>query len=116
MPDIKKYIKYKKEQEQIFKNLFNILNTDEIILYDIDTNKEKQQQIYNLIDNIKRYYPSSGISGINKKKCKRPYLSIIKYLMKLNNYNIITTDFSIYVSKEYSIRTKKYKFIKEIID
>lgn len=112
MPDVKKHIKFKKEQEQIFKSLNDILNTNELILYDIDNNKEKQQQIYDLINDIKKYYPSSGISGINQKICKRPYLSIIKYLMKLNNYNIITTDYSIYVSKEYSIRTKKYKFIK----
>ena len=39
-------------------------------LYDLDNNKELQDNIMNLVDNIIKYYPSSNCNGINKKNVK----------------------------------------------
>ena len=55
MPKQKKEIKYKKEQEEIIQKMITILDATNktFILYDIDNDEEKQEQIYNLIDDIK---------------------------------------------------------------
>ena len=90
-----KSILYKKEQDDLVDKIINILELDDensIILYNLDNNKIKQDKILELIPEIRKYYSFSTIIGASEPtKAKRPYLSIIRQLLKskykLNNYD-----------------------------
>ena len=85
MPKQKKEIKYKKEQEEIIQKMITILDATNktFIFYDIDNDEEKQQQIYNLIDDIKKYFSSYNIGGLKEpNRYKRTWLSIVRQLLK----------------------------------
>ena len=71
-----KGVKYKKEQHEVLENLLNILNYNNdytFYLYDLDNNKNLQESIISLSNEIKKYYPASSCIGVNNQKCKRPY-------------------------------------------
>jgi hypothetical protein len=114
MVDIKKQLKYKNEQEKLLNKLLEILNYNNdytFYLYDLDNKKELQESIIGLSDDIIKYYPSSICTGINGKNCKRPYLSIIKYILKFHNKEFYTKDYRLNIEDEKNIRTIKYKII-----
>ena len=106
---------YKEQQYNIVDNLINILNLDEdngITLYDLDNNEDKQKEIMDLIPEIKKYFRFDSINGIKKTETvKRPYLSIIRCILKLK-YNILLTDFRMERDNK-KIRTTKYIFLKK---
>lgn len=108
---------YNKEQDDILQKMMDILELDKensITLYELDKNSEKQQNILNLLPNIRKYFSLSFVKGVkNPKLLKRPWLSLIKQLLK-NNYNIISTDFRMIIDNN-KIRTKKYIFIQKTI-
>jgi len=55
-------------------------------LYELDNNKEKQNKIMELIPNIRKYFSYKNVIGIaNPEKCKRPYFSIIKFILHENS-------------------------------
>lgn len=113
MVDIKRNIKYKKEQIIVLNKLLEILNYNNdyiFYLYDLDNNINLQNTILDLTNEIKEYYPSSKCNGINGKKCKRPYLSIIKFLLKIHNKELYRMDHIIKINNK-NIRTIKYKII-----
>ena len=112
MPDIKKNIKFKEEQQEIINKLFQILGDKRFILYELDNNEKKQKEIIELGEDIKKYYSCSTCRGINIPDCKRPYLSIIRFLLKKNGYEFYSKDYSINQGddKKY-IRTKKYNIV-----
>ena len=88
MVDKKKKNKYKQEQQEILDKLLTVLNYNNdytFYLYDLDNKTKLQESIINLSDDIRKYYPSSSCMGVNGKKCKRPYLSIIRYILKFHN-------------------------------
>ena len=115
MPSIKKIIKYEKQQAEILDKIINILELDDensTTLYELDTNKNKQNAIENLTNDIKKYFSVSFVKGIqNPNLLKRSWLSIIKQLLK-KEYNIISSDYRI---SEQKIRTKRYFFMKKVI-
>ena len=114
MVDIKKEHKYKKEQEDLLNKLLLILNYNNdytFYLYDLDNKIELQESIISLSDDIKKYYPASSCIGINGQNCKRPYLSIIKYILKFHNKEFYTMDYRLEIEDKKNIRTKKYKII-----
>ncbi len=114
MPDKKKLLKYKKEQQEILDKLLNILNYNNdhtFYLYDLDNKAELRENILGLSDDIIKYYPSSSCMGVNGKKCKRPYLSIIRYILKFHNKELYFMDFTLEIDNKKTIRTKKYKII-----
>lgn len=104
---------YKKEQEDIMNKIINILELDDdhsTTLYEMDNNLEMQNKITTLIPDIKKYFSSSYIDGIKApSRIKRPYLSIIKHIVKLK-YNIYNSDCRIIVDGK-KIRTTRYVFI-----
>lgn len=106
---------YKNEQENILQQLITILNLDNdnsITLYDLDNNEIKQQDILNLLPNIRKYFSLSFVKGVkNPELLKRPWLSIIKQLLK-KKYDIISHDYRMNINNE-KIRTKRYIFIKK---
>ena len=105
---------YKKEQEEIVDKIITILdleNKTEYTLYELDKNEEIQKQIMELIPDIRKYYSFNGIKAVGEpSKIKRPWLSIIKHLIKMKY--MITTSFS-YETYDKS-QTQKYLFVKRI--
>jgi len=103
---------YKKEQEEIVDKIVNILdlkNKTEYTLYELDKNEEIQKKIMDLIPEIRKYYAFNNMKAVGEpNKRKRPWLSIIKNLLK-TKYNIIT-DIS-YLTDDKS-QTQIYKFNK----
>ena len=107
-----KSILYKKEQDEILQKIINILDLDDensITLHELDTNKKKQKLILDLIPTIRKYFSYKNVVGIaNPTECKRPYYSIIKFIMK-PHYHIYNSDSRIMVNN-IKIRTTKYIF------
>ena len=103
---------YKKEQNEILEKIITIMNLDNensITLHELDTKKEKQQLILDLIPTIRKYFSYKNVVGIaNPMQCKRPYYSIIKFITK-PKYNIYNSDSRIMVDGT-KIRTTKYIF------
>ena len=103
---------YKKEQNEILEKVITILDLDKensITLYELDTNKEKQELILDLIPTIRKYFSYACMKGVREpEKVKRPYLSIIKHITK-TKYNIYNTDYRVVINNE-KIRTTKYIF------
>ena len=104
---------YKKEQEEIVDKIISILdleNKTEYTLYELDKNEELQKNIMILIPEIRKYYAFNNMKAVGEpNKRKRPWLSIIKNLLK-TKYNIVSKDFQ-FTENETHIRTHNYKFI-----
>ena len=114
MPYKKKDIKYASEQKNILAKLLGILGYETsktFLLYELDNDLEKQEKINGLCDDIKKYYPSSSCIGTNGKKCNRPYLSIIRYILKYNNMKLFSMNYAIPAENKKYIRTKQYTII-----
>ena len=77
---------YKKEQEEIVDKIISILdleNRTEYTLYELDKNEEIQKKIMELIPEIRKYYAFNNMKAVGEpNKRKRPWLSIIKNLLK----------------------------------
>ena len=103
---------YKKEQEEIVDKIISILdleNRTEYTLYELDKNEEIQKKIMELIPEIRKYYAFNNMKAVGEpNKRKRPWLSIIKNLLK-TKYNIITG--ISYLTDDKS-QTQIYKFNK----
>jgi len=108
-----KSLLYKQEQDKIINKIIDILeldNENSIILYNLDNDKDKQNKILELIQEIRKYYSFSTIIGASEPtKAKRPYLSIIKQITK-SKYKINSYDYRIKQEDKEDIRTKKYIF------
>ena len=103
---------YKKEQEEIVDKIISILdleNRTEYTLYELDKNEEIQKQIMELIPDIRKYYAFNNLKAVGEpNKRKRPWLSIIKHLIK-KKYNVVSLDYHFTEDGNY-IRTQKYFF------
>jgi len=116
MPKQKKEIKYKKEQEEIFEKLLNIIDTNgnkTFTLYEIDNNENKQKEIYDLVSDIKKYFSTYNIGGITEpNRYKRTWLSIIRQLLK-RKYNVISGDLTITDNNNEKVRTRIYTLVEK---
>jgi hypothetical protein len=84
-------------------------DTDTLTLYELDNDEEKQNEIMSLIPRIRKYYSFNNIRGVGEpEKIKRPWLSIIKQLLK-KKYKITRKDHRIYGDGKV-IRTVLYQF------
>ena len=103
---------YKKEQDEIIDKIISILdleNKNTYTLYELDKNEEIQKQIMELIPEIRKWFSFNGIKAVGEpSKIKRPWLSIIKHLIK-PKYNIESKDFQFTENGKY-IRTHIYSF------
>jgi len=106
---------YQKEHDDIVKKIIDILDLDSensITLYELDTNKDKQDKIVSLIPEIRKYYNFTCIKGVREpENVKRPYLSIIRHVTK-PYYNLYNSDARIIVDNK-KLRTTKYIFSKK---
>lgn len=103
---------YKQEQEDIRNKIIIILNLEHkntYTLYELDQNKEIQEKIMELIPEIRKWYSFNGIKAVgDPEKIKRPYLSIIKHLLK-PKYNITINKVS-FNQEQKRIQTMEYIF------
>lgn len=106
---------YQKEQNAICEQIIKILDLNEqnsITLYELDMDEHKKQQIMDLLPEIKKYFSFSYIEGArNPHKIKRPYLSIIKAVVK-GHYQMISSVYRHNKEDGQKIQTMKYFFIK----
>lgn len=104
---------YQKEQNELVEQIENILdlqNKNKYTLYELDKDKEKQEKIMKLIPEIRKWYSFNAMKAVGEpSRIKRPYLSIIKQLLK-TKYDIQVKDFQFTLEGKY-IRTQQYSFI-----
>ena len=84
---------YINERKMILDKIFQILNMPEenkiFFLKDLDKDEKKQHLILELESDIKKYFECHLWACFVKISMKRKYLSIIKYVMKNMNCNMI---------------------------
>jgi hypothetical protein len=105
---------YDDEQSKIKKELIDILelnNKNGFILYQIDHDEELKSKIMGLLPKIRTFYSMSKITAISTpERIKRPYISIIRHILK-RDYDILSAEHTLRIDEKI-IRTKRYVFIK----
>ena len=105
---------YKKEQDDITEKIISILdleNKHTYTLYELDNNKEVQKQIMELIPEIRKWYAFNNMKAVGEPdKRKRPWLSIIKHLLK-TKYTIENKEHQ-FKNNEKWIKSPMYIFTK----
>ena len=103
--------KYTSEREEICKKLIDLLKLDanqSFLLSDLDADTEKQTAILNMKDEIQKCFACSEISSFKPNfECKRPYLNVVRGILRKQGYTFISTDIDIKINDVVK-RTKKY--------
>lgn len=85
----------KEKQKEVLDKLFLILqineNNNKFSLHELDSNEEKQNKILGLEDEIKDAFCYSTWTCF-RRDTKRKWLSMIKYVMKELDKNLISTN------------------------
>lgn len=109
---------YKKEQEEIVDKIIKILdleNKPSYTLYELDNHFEIQNKIMELIPEIRKWYSFNNMKAVGEpEKRKRPWLSIIKNLIK-NKYLIETNEIRINKGDKF-LRTMEYSFNQQSLN
>lgn len=107
--------KYAKERSNISKQLIEILcldSTGSFLLCDLDSDLEKQGKIMDLKEEIQVYFACSNMAVYKPNvECKRPYLSILRSILRKQGYTFIGND---YTTKEDRKKTIRYYVFKPI--
>jgi len=89
--------KYQNERKEICNKIIIILNLTEnnsFLLSDLDNNIEKQNKILDMKDEIQKYFAVSTISSFKPNfECKRPYLNIIRSILRMQHYEFKGNDY-----------------------
>ena len=108
--------KYKNEREEICKKLIDILKLDvnnSFLLSDLDADTEKQTAILNMKEEIQKCFACSTISSFKPNfECKRPYLNIVKSIIRQQNYLFNGISFVIKLENGETKTTKKYHIFR----
>jgi hypothetical protein len=109
--------KYQKEREEICKKLIDILQLDSnnsFLLCDLDTDIEKQEKIMMMKDEIQKYFAVSSITPFkpNITNTKRPYLNIIRGILRQQGYTFESKSQWIKIESGVFGRTMEYKIVK----
>ncbi len=108
--------KYKIEREELCKKLLAILNLDEnnsFLLCDLDADIEKQTAILNMKEEIQKCFACSTISSFKPNfDCKRPYLNIVKSILRQQKYLFNGISIVIKLENGNSKTTKKYHIFR----
>jgi hypothetical protein len=109
--------KYKIEREDICKKIINILQLDannSFLLSELDEDKEKQTAILDMKEEIQKCFACSEISAFKPNfECKRPYLNIVRGILRKQGYTFISTDLDIKINDVVK-RTTKYIIFRNI--
>ena len=105
--------KYQKEREDICNRLLEILHLKEdntFLLCELDEDIIKQEKILAMKDEIQQYFACSTISSFKPNfECKRPYLNIIRSILRKQNYTFVGDDIFFRKQDGTYIKTMKYK-------
>ena len=105
---------YPLEQLQVVHSLVEILGLHQnssIVRYELDHNTELINNIMSILPSIRKYFAYASIPGvIEPYRYDRPYLSIIKHLLK-DLYTIQSKDIKYRIPDGRRIRTRRYFFI-----
>jgi hypothetical protein len=108
---------YKKEQNEITDKIIGILdleNKNTYTLYELDQNIEIQSQIMELIPEIRKWFAFNNMKAVGEPdKRKRPWLSIIKNLLK-SKYTIENKEYQFKINNEKWIKSPMYIFSREV--
>jgi len=103
--------KFENEREDICDRLISILdldNNNSFLLSELDLDEEKQKKIMDMKEEIQKYFACSTISSFKPNfECKRPYLNIVRSILRQQNYNFIGNDYTIKINN-ISKKTIKY--------
>jgi hypothetical protein len=107
--------KYKIEREEICKKIIDILKLDtnnSFLLLELDEDTEKQTAILNMKEEIQKCFACSEISSFKPNfECKRPYLNVVRGILRKQGYTFISTDIDIKINDVVK-RTKKYIILR----
>jgi len=105
---------YKKEQDDITDKIISILdlaNKHTYTLYELDKNEKVQKQIMDLIPEIRKWFAFNNMKAVGEPdKRKRPWLSIIKHLLK-TKYIIENKEHQFKINEKW-IKSPMYIFTK----
>jgi len=106
--------KYQAEREAICNKIIEILGDKTFILCDLDEDIEKQNKILELKSEIQQYFACSTISSFKPNfQCKRPYLNIIRSILRKQNYTVVGNDIEIKQQNNSYKRTMEYKIFRD---
>jgi hypothetical protein len=109
--------KFQNEREDICNKIINILKLKEdntFLLCDLDTDIEKQNKILEMKEDIQKYFACSTISSFKPNfECKRPYLNIIRGILRKQNYTFIGNDYTIKLNN-IPKKTIRYLILRNI--
>jgi len=109
--------KFIDKREKICDTIISILNLDNdkcILLSDLDLDIDKQNKIIELKEEIKKYFAVSTISSFKPNfECKRPYLNIIRSILRQQGYTFEGKDYEFKISENIYQRTIKYKIFRQ---
>ena len=109
--------KYQAEREAVCNKIIGILelsSDNTFILCDLDADTEKQQKILDLKPEIQQYFACSTISSFKPNfECKRPYLNIIRGILRKQNYTFVGNDIEIKQDNNLYKRTMMYKIFRD---
>ena len=109
--------KYNNEREEICKKIISIVDLDEnksFLLCDLDNDIEKQQKILDLKEELQKYFACSTISSFKPNfECKRPYLNIVRSILRKQKYKIENSDYWVKYENGLMKRTIKYKIFRD---
>lgn len=105
---------YKKEQDDIIDKIISILdleNKNTYTLYELDQNEEIQTRIIKLIPEIRKWFAFNNMKAVGEPvRIKRPWLSIIKNLLK-SKYTIENKEHQFKINEKW-IKSPIYIFTK----
>ena len=105
---------YKKEQDDIIDKIISILdleNKNTYTLYELDKNEKIQKHIIELIPEIRKWFAFNNMKAVGEPdRIKRPWLSIIKNLLK-SKYTIENKEHQFKINEKW-IKTPIYIFTK----
>ena len=108
--------KYKAEREEVCKKLIDIIELDAnntFLLCELDNDIEKQTKILEMKEEIQKVFECSTISSFKPNfECKRPYLNIIRSILRKQNYKVENSDHWIKFDNGLMKRTIKYKIFR----
>ena len=106
---------YQTEREEVCKKLINILKLDannSILLSELDEDIEKQMAILDMKDEVQQYFVCSKISTfIPNVECKRPYLNMIRNILRKQGYIFVSSDLTLKTANGPK-KTKKYTIFR----
>jgi len=108
---------YTEQREEICKKIIDILQLDEnhsFLLLELDDNIEKQNALLSMKEDIQKYFACSQLGCFKPGyESKRPYLCIVRGILRKQGYTFISSDVNIKVNDVFK-RSQRYIIFRKI--